>query len=100
MERVFPLRIPPLLSTFAALAALGLTVASCGSSDQDGKEVKSVTVSGQGSFSDGTPVGGQKVQYQLIVDGSLLFQEGVDGCRPTPAHVAGTVIQNATSDIS
>ena len=54
-------------------------------------------MSGQNTFSDGTPVSSENVQYQLILDGANLFQVGPGGCTQTPAHVAGTLIENATT---
>jgi hypothetical protein len=61
-------------------------------------QVHSILISGRGSFADGTPIAGESVQYQLILDGANMFQAGSNGCLPTPAHVAGTVIETATPD--
>lgn len=64
----------------------------------NGPAVDTVSPSGTLSFADGTPVAAMSVQVQLVLDGSSLFQAGVDGCLPTPAHVAGTVIDATRSD--
>jgi hypothetical protein len=55
--------------------------------------VSSISVSGTGTYADGTAVSGAAVQFQLFVDGSNLFHPGPGGCTQTPAHVAGTVIE-------
>jgi hypothetical protein len=82
----------------AASLAMSVCGSGCGSSSASPKSpVSSIAVSGHGLFTDGTPVASKAVQYQLILDGAHLFKAGVDGCLPTPAHVAGTVIQDATS---
>jgi hypothetical protein len=90
--------------------SLSFICLSCGSSNSPstakpklrqaaaGTAVSSISISGTGSFADGTPIASKSVQYELILDGANLFQAGVNGCLPTPAHVAGTVIQSATSN--
>jgi hypothetical protein len=88
--------------------SLSVGVGGCGSSSSDsgnpplapaaaGAPINTISVAGQESFADGTPVASESVQYQLILDGANLFQAGYDGCLPTPAHVAGTLIQTSTS---
>ncbi len=87
---------------FTLLLSCGFCVA-CGSSHQHqeggvaapGAEVKTISVSGTARFADGTTIEGRNAQYQLVLDGANMFQAGVNGCLPTPAHVAGTTIQNA-----
>ncbi|MDR3606367.1 MAG: lysyl oxidase family protein [Oligoflexia bacterium] len=64
-----------------------------------GYPINSIEVSGQDTFADGSPIASKTIQYQIILDGANMFQAGIDGCLPTPAHVAGTVIENATSDL-
>ena len=82
---------------------LSVILVSCNSSTPtptaapNGPPVTQVSVSGQGTFADGTPVASDNVQYQLILDGANLFQVGPGGCTQTPAHVAGTIIENATT---
>jgi hypothetical protein len=94
------------LTSFITTGAV-LLLSACGSSDTSepplrppapGPEVTSFAVSGTGRFADGTTVASKNVQYELILDGSNLFQAGIHGCLPTPAHVAGTVIQSGSSD--
>jgi hypothetical protein len=89
--------------------SLALFASSCGSDSNPsanqprlrqaaaGAAVTSLAVTGTGTFADGTPVASKSVQVELILDGANLFQAGYNGCLPTPAHVAGTVIQSATS---
>lgn len=100
----FQERAPTLIVTMLCIQ-LCIWSAACGSSSGDavaaratapGASINAVDITGQGKFADGTPVASQNVQYQLILDGANMFQAGVNGCLPTPAHVAGTVIQNAT----
>jgi hypothetical protein len=55
-------------------------------------------VEGADTFADGSPLGTEKIQYQLILDGADMFHAGVNGCLPTPAHVAGTTIKNSSTD--
>jgi hypothetical protein len=91
-----------------AILALGATLvcAACGSSSAgqqaaragDATQISALSVSGAASFADGTPVSSRSMQLQLILDGANLFQAGVNGCLPTPAHVAGTVIQSSGTD--
>jgi hypothetical protein len=93
-----------LRSLRSTVLPLLIALSSCGSNDnsqsagQAQGNVLTISVSGQGALADGTPVASESVQYQLILDGANMFQAGVDGCLPTPAHVAGTVIQNSTAD--
>jgi hypothetical protein len=93
-----------------AATALALFTSSCGSDSNSttvsspglrqaaaGASVGTISVTGTGAFADGTPVASKNVQIELILDGANLFQAGYNGCLPTPAHVAGTVIQSSTS---
>jgi hypothetical protein len=63
-----------------------------------GTAVSRLNFSGQGRFPDGTPVATRNIQIQTLLDGANLFQAGVDGCSPTPAHVAGTAIESVGTD--
>jgi hypothetical protein len=63
-----------------------------------GAAVNQITVSGSTSFADGTPIKAENIQYQLILDGADMFHPGIDGCTPTPDHVAGTTIQTGKTD--
>jgi hypothetical protein len=94
------------LAVWSVALASGIGAAACSSSNgqqapgaagASGAQINSVNVTGAGTFADGTPVASKSVQYQLILDGANLFQAGVNGCLPTPAHVAGTVIESASS---
>jgi hypothetical protein len=62
-----------------------------------GPVIRSFSITGRGAFADGSAVSSTNIQFQLIVDGSNMFQAGVDGCLPTPAHVAATVIQGGST---
>lgn len=75
--------------------------AGCGGSgaqapSDPGGNVSSISVSGTGIYADGTPIVGNSVQFQLFVDGANLFHPDSEGCTQTPAHVAGTVIEQGT----
>jgi hypothetical protein len=91
------------LSTFALTIFCVAPLLGCGSGSNGPAQaagvaggLKQIAITGQGAYADGTPVADKNVQYQLIVDGSHLFQPGT-GCKETPAHVAGTTIINQTS---
>jgi hypothetical protein len=90
------------LGIVSSLTVLGV-LSSCDSNNSSQPQapqgnVSAISVSGQGTLADGTPIASKSVQYQLILDGANMFQAGVDGCLPTPAHVAGTVIETSDAD--
>ena len=95
-------------SMLALIFSCGICIA-CGSSSDlgqaggataSGAAVRSISISGASRFKDGTIVASRDVQYQIVLDGANLFQAGLNGCLPTPAHVAGTVIQNAPTSVT
>lgn len=85
-------------TSLAALVMI-LVAAGCGPRVEPSPgQVQSFEVSGHALFEDGTPISSKAIQYQWILDGANLFETGVDGCLPTPAHVAGTALVNGLSN--
>src|SRR4051812_1790738 len=58
--------------------------------------ISTVSVKGQFTYSDGTPVSGKSAQFQWIIEGNELFAQGVGTCPATAAHMTGTKIQPIT----
>jgi hypothetical protein len=87
-----------LLALLVLFLAAGCSGSGAQAPDPPGGDVSSISVSGAGAYPDGTPVTSSSVQFQLFVDGSNLFHPDSQGCTQTPAHVAGTVIQQGDMD--
>jgi hypothetical protein len=83
------------------IVLISLIGSGCGGGSGQSTEansVQAISVNGQASFSDGTPVTNRSMQLQFVLDGANMFPLNNSGCtQQTPAHVAGTVIEQSSA---